>query len=107
MNWQKGTPQMGEHRGSAKMMELEARIAKLEKALNIQAGGTNIELSCLGTLKVSATTIEITGNGMAEINGGILKLNKGSRPVSGVGYITTGTPASQTITTGSPTILIP
>ena len=98
---------MGEHRGSAQMMALEARIAKLEKALNIQAGGVNMELSCPGTLKISAVTLEITGNAMAAIKGGILKLNDGNKPVSGVGHITSGTPGPQTIVTGSPTILIP
>jgi len=99
MNWQKGTPQIGEHRASAKMMELEARIAKLEKALRVEANGTNLVLSCPGTLKISAA--------IAEINGGILKLNNGSKPVAGVGSMTSGNPGAQTIITGSPTILIP
>jgi hypothetical protein len=114
MNWQKGTPQMGEHRGSAKMMELEARIKKLEaqltkmeSVLDIDAGGTKVELKSKANLKITAPTIEIEGQGLTEVKGSLLKLNGGTKPIARLGDTVTGGPGSGTIVSGSPSVMAP
>ena len=123
MNWQKGTPQMGEHRGSAQMIALEARIAKLEAALEIQGNGQDIKLSCGGKLTIEALNIEISSkvstdiravssmdisaSAITSIKGAMVNLNGGGRPIARVGDTTAGSPASHNIITGSTTVMVP
>ncbi len=113
MNWQKGTPQMGEHRGSAKMMELEARIKaleaqlkKIESVLEIATGGALVELKSNVKLKLTAPTIEIEGQALTEVRGSLVRLNGGTKPVARLGDTIAGGPGTGSIVTGSPSIMV-
>ncbi|MBT8070747.1 MAG: hypothetical protein KJO80_09980 [Gammaproteobacteria bacterium] len=113
MNWQKGTPQMGEHRGSAKMMELEARIKeleaqlkKIESVLDIDSGGTTVVLKSKSKLKITAPAVEIEGQSFTEVKGGLIKLNGGTKPVARLGDTVAGGPGTGSIVTGSPSVMV-
>ena len=107
MNWQKGTPQMGEHRGSAKMMELEARIKKLEEVLELTAGGTAVKLSAQTKLEISAPVVEISGPALIDLKGSMVKLANGTKPVARLGDTIAGGPGTGSIVTGCPIVLVP
>ena len=61
------------------------------------------------------TTVEIRGNagidvnsaGITSIKGSIVKLNEGTQPAARIGSKTVGNQASQTVTDGDATVLVP
>lgn len=83
-------------------------------ALVLQAGG-QASLEAVGALKLKsassteldAAKIELKSSGIATIRGTTISLNNGSRPVAFLGGRTAGNAASQLITDGSTSVLVP
>ncbi|GAB4255490.1 MAG: hypothetical protein Kow00129_16310 [Thermoleophilia bacterium] len=69
--------------------------------------GARVALESSGNLNLSGIITTVSGVGSTSINGGMVYLNNGTKPVAGVGYPVVSSAGSGVITMGAPTVLIP
>lgn len=99
--------------GENQMFLLQKRIEVIEKVLGIEhpqnvdvaSAPVNLDIKVDGRISIEASsTLSLRSFGIVDVNGALIKMNDGLKPVAGIGDMVASAPGP--ITTGSPTVLV-